>query len=416
MLSHSYDRHVDRVPAEARHASLGKVLPFDVPGSIEIGVDLIATGKAPEDRLCRPVPLVNKPALGAPLRRVTGIDSFNAGASLFGLVGREGAKLGIAPAMMPSPLLAATLLGSTADICEVFNNDNASRLHVLNDALAQNVVAIFPKPCLPTSDHLQMTLGRLAAFGLKFATKTEVPFLNLLPTPFPQELPVGQNGRSVDAKVNANGLTGGCDLWRIYGNDDIEPPAGRSAHKVGAVEADRPVKPVLGMIVKVKRELDAAFHSGQADKSLFNLHAIGSCVVPNGTPFSMRSAHLSALLQQRAGGFNSLRRLHPGRYHQLAWKGRVLGPKIVVRRLVQRHSVPDPVFPSVFRDRVEAVPASRQRLRQDGILFERGFDADGKSALHSSYMERNLSMFKPCSTCVPHFLCPLKSAVSMRGN
>jgi hypothetical protein len=402
MFTLPHDRHVDRVPADARHASFGKVLPFDIARSVKISVNLIATGEASENRLCWPVPLVNKPAFGTPLRRVTGINSNHARASLFGLVGCEGPKLSITPSVVPSPLFAATLLSASADIREVFNDDNASRLHALNDTLAQNVVAIFPKPCLPPSHLLKMAFSGLAAFGLKLATKTEVPFFNLLPSPLPKELPVGQNGGSVDAKINANGFTGGCYLWRVYSNNDIEPPTGRAAHKVGTVKAGRPVKPSLGMAMKVKRKLDATFYGRKANKPLIDLQAVGSHIIPNRTPFGMWSTNFLALLQHRENRLNSLCRFHARRNHQLAWKCRMLCPKIVVRRLVQRDTIPDAVFPTVFRDRVEAVPTSRQRSKQDGILFWRGVDTNGNGALHSSYMVSFLLMFKLCCEKLPH--------------
>lgn len=365
MFDRSHDRHVDRVPADARHASFGKVLPFDIARSVKISVNLIATGEASENRLCWPVPLVNKPAFGAPLRRMTGINGNHAGAKLFGLVSCEGPKLSITPPVMPSPLFAATLLSASADIREVFNDDNTSRLNALNDTRTQNVVAIFPKPCLPPSHLFKMAFSGLAAFGLKLATKTEVPFFNLFPSPFSKELPVGQNGGSINAKINANGLTGGCYLWRVYSNNDIEPPTGRSAHKVGAVEVGCPIEPVLGVIVKVERKLDATFYCGQTDKPLLEFYAVGSRIIPNRTSLGMWSTNFLAFLQQRENRLNSFRRLRPRRNYQLTRKRRVLSSQVVVGCLMQRDTIPDTVFPTVFRDRVEAVPTSRQRSKQD---------------------------------------------------
>jgi hypothetical protein len=143
------------VPAETGYTGIGKVLPFDVPGSIQVRIDLIATRQAEEERLCRSVPPVLEAAPRASLTGMPGIDGFHPGTNFFGLVRREGPKLGIAPAVMPSPLLAAPLLSATADAGQIFEDYNAARLHVLNDAFAQNVIAILPKPCLPTS-HLPL--------------------------------------------------------------------------------------------------------------------------------------------------------------------------------------------------------------------------------------------------------------------
>jgi hypothetical protein len=51
MLAPSHNRHVDRVPAEAGHASFGKVLPHYIPGRVQIGVNLISAFTAAEDGL-----------------------------------------------------------------------------------------------------------------------------------------------------------------------------------------------------------------------------------------------------------------------------------------------------------------------------------------------------------------------------
>src|SRR4051812_19804420 len=101
MFDISHDRHVDKVPADARHASFGKVLRGDVAGSIVVRIGLISAFTAAENRLGRSVPLVNKAAPITPLAGMTRINRDYLTARLFRLVGREGAKLAVAPRMMP---------------------------------------------------------------------------------------------------------------------------------------------------------------------------------------------------------------------------------------------------------------------------------------------------------------------------
>lgn len=415
MLAIPHDRHIDRVPADAGHASFGKVLPDAIPASIKISVNLVSAGQTQKDRLGWPISLMRKATPGTPLTGLPGIDGNDGGTDFLGLVSREGPKLGVTPAMVPPPLLAASLLGPSTDAREVFEDDDAARFHALNDPLAQNVVTVPPKPCLTAAHLLQMALGRLAAFGLKTATKAEVPFFNLLPAALSEELPVGQNGGSVDAEINADDLTGRRNLGSVNGNDDVEPPAGRMMDKISAVETGRPVEPATGVGMDVKRELDPARHGGQADKSVLGFHAVGPGVVPDRSAFSMRNADLAPLLRHYESGLDCFRRFHAGRNHQLTRKLGMICPQVVVRCLMQRHAVPHTVFPSVFRDRVEAVPTARQRLRQDGILLGRGIKPYGNRALHGSYMASFLQIFKFCSAEFPLFLCRMKSAVSMRG-
>ena len=415
MLDQSHDRHVDRVPAETGYTGIGKVLPFDVPGSVEIGVDLIAARQTQKKRLRGSVLPVDETAPGTPLTGLPGIDGFNTGTNLFGLVGREGPKLGIAPAVMPPPLFAATLFGAAADMGQVLDHDHAARLHVLNDAFAQNVVAILPKPCLPPSHLLKMAFGGSAAFGLKLATKPEVPFFNLLPSPLPQELPVGQNGGSVDAEIDTDGLAGGDDLRWIDSQNDIEPPAGRAMDKIGTVEARCPVEPPLRVGVDAEREFDPARHGGQANDAVLGFHAVGAGVVPDAAPLRLRSRNFPTSLLQHDGGLDGFGRLHSGRNHQLARHRRMLRSKIVVRRLVQRDAVLLSVLPTVLSHCVEAISRSGKRLRQDRVLLGESCQTYADRALHHSYIGSFLSMLKLCSAKFPHFLCRLKAAVSMRG-
>jgi hypothetical protein len=214
MLDHSHDRHVDRVPAEARHASFGKVLPFDVPGSIPIRVNLIAAGQAQENRLSRSIPLMHEAASGAPLRRVTRIDANHFAPDFLCLVGREGSKLPVTPGMMPPALFPAPLLCPAADVGEVFEDNNAARFHALDNPFAQNMVAIFPKPCLPAAYLLQMTLCRLAAFGLKLATKPEVPL-------FKAQLALGRYDH-LELRSNG-GIEAGAGCRSVLESDEMEP-------------------------------------------------------------------------------------------------------------------------------------------------------------------------------------------------
>jgi hypothetical protein len=67
MFNHSHSRHVDRVPAKTSHASFGKVLPRYISGRVQVGIQLVPTAAAAENRLCGSVPLVDVTAFGAPL-------------------------------------------------------------------------------------------------------------------------------------------------------------------------------------------------------------------------------------------------------------------------------------------------------------------------------------------------------------
>ena len=415
MLDHPHDRLVDVQPAETGYTGIGMVLPFNVPSSVKICIDLIPAGTTHEERLCRSIPLVHEAASRAPLAGMSRVNGLHAGTNLFGLVCYKGPKLGITPTMVPSPLTTTTLFGAAANVGQIFNDNYAARLRVLNDALAQNVVAILPKPCLSPSHLFKMAFSRLAAFGLKITTKPEVPLFYLLPSPLSEELPVGQNGGSVDAEIDTDGLAGGDDLRWIDSQNDIEPPAGRAMDKIGTVEARCPVEPPLRVGVDAEREFDPARHGGQANDAVLGFHAVGAGVVPDAAPLRLRSRNFPTSLLQHDGGLDGFGRLHSGRNHQLARHRRMLRSKIVVRRLVQRDAVLLSVLPTVLSHCVEAISRSGKRLRQDRVLLGESCQTYADRALHHSYIGSFLSMLKLCSAKFPHFLCRLKAAVSMRG-
>ena len=133
MLSFSHDRQADRLPADARLASFGKVLPCHIPSSVQIGVSLIPTLNTSEYRLSRSIPFVNMTALCAPLASMARINRNHLTTRLFRLVGQECSKLCVAPRVMSAPLFPPTLLSTATNVGEVFNDDHATRLHTPNN-------------------------------------------------------------------------------------------------------------------------------------------------------------------------------------------------------------------------------------------------------------------------------------------
>jgi hypothetical protein len=82
-----HDRHADRVPANVRHADAGKVFPLNVPGTVQVGVDLMAARATPKDGLRQPVTAMHMPPLTATLAGMPGIDGLHDRADSLRLVG-----------------------------------------------------------------------------------------------------------------------------------------------------------------------------------------------------------------------------------------------------------------------------------------------------------------------------------------
>ena len=392
MLDHPHDRLVDVQPAETGYTGIGMVLPFNVPSSVKICIDLIPAGTTHEERLCRSIPLVHEAASRAPLAGMSRVNGLHAGTNLFGLVCYKGPKLGITPTMVPSPLTTTTLFGAAANVGQIFNDNYAARLRVLNDALAQNVVAILPKPCLSPSHLFKMAFSRLAAFGLKITTKPEVPLFYLLPSPLSEELPVGQNGGSVNAEIDSDGFSRSGDFRWINGYHNVEPPARSSLCQVGTVKAYSTIKPPFCLGMDTEWKLYAASYRRQTYDPVLRFHTVGSGVIADATPRRFRSRDFLSLFLDHDCGFYGFSRLHPSRDHQLARQSRVFRPKFVVRRFVKRDAILLTMLPAELSHGVEAVPRSGKRLCQDFVLFRERRQTYAKRALHTSYITRFLHL------------------------
>ena len=395
IITHRDDRHVDRVPAKTGYTGIGEVFPFYVPSSVEISVEFKPTALAQENRLCGSVPPVRISAARASLASMPRIYGLYFRACIFSFVGNKAAKLIKTPRVVAASLPPSALFSAATNVSQVFNDDDAARFHGLNDALAQNVVAIFPKPCLPSSHLLEMAFCRPAAFGLKTATKTEVPFIDLLPLSFAQESSIGQDCWSVDAEVYANSLASKFDLRRLDCQNNVKPPPARSTNKVCAVKPLRSFKQPTHLLVHFERELYPAKNGGKAHNLRINFHPVGSGVISDSSPNSSRDGHFLSIFLACKDRFQRLRSLHSRRDNKLAWKCWMFRPKRVIRSVMKFNAVLRPIFPAIFRHSIEACSRPFNGLCQDKILFRCRLKSEAYRPLHGSYIDRLLRKINP---------------------
>jgi hypothetical protein len=382
-----HDRQVDGLPANIGLADAGKVFPDDIPGAVQVGIDLVSALSAPKDGLRRPIAAMHMPTLAATLAGVSGTDGLHDRADGLGFVGDKASKLGIAPPVMATPLAPTSLLGARADLGQVLDHDHATRSRALDNPLGENVVAIPPKQSLSAAHFLQMPLGRFRAFGLEFALEPEIPRFNLLPFSLPEELGVGCNSRPVDAEIDTNNATGRNEFRRLDLNDQMQPPTGRSAQQVGGSKTGSFVDPPPGLAVRGERQLDPTDHRGKSDDTLIFLDAEAALVIPDHSAFETRRRDFLAFLLQGKGRAKRLCRLHPGRDNKLRGQVGMRLAQVGIRRLMQRDAVLFLALPAKCGNRIEALSRRRQRCRQDRVLLGGQLKSDAHCALHTPFME-----------------------------
>src|SRR6476660_6894163 len=111
--------------------------------------------------------------LGTSLRGMTRVNLDHGDSSLSSFIGQERVELGKRPTVKTAlalhilVLLSASNLACTTDMGQILNHQGRTRESVGNDAFREDMVAIPVKTCLLASQFLEVTLGRLASFGLQ---------------------------------------------------------------------------------------------------------------------------------------------------------------------------------------------------------------------------------------------------------
>ena len=382
------DRRVDGAPAGIGCTNLGKVFPSDVPRGVEIGVHHVSAFAALECRLRLAIPTMRVRTPSTTLTRVPRIDNLNLAAQIFGLVLDKGAKLRETPRVMPPPMLATALLCTGTNLREILQDDNAAGTHALNDPLAQNVIAVAPKPFADMADFFQVPLCRLRAFGLQPANKPEIPLICFFPPSLAEEHRVRGNGGAIDSKVYAHDVSVSGKRGLLNTQNDVEMPTGFVLNQVGAIEARCARDALTPLFVRAERHDDAAFGCRETNDPFRDIDAMRTGVVANAPTHCLRSRHAFSLTLQRKCRAQGLRRLHARGDNELCGKRRIRRTQVVVRRLVQFDAVFDAVVPPMTGNGIEALARSRKRIRQELFLVGIHRKLDANRSLHASYIQR----------------------------
>ena len=334
----------------------------------------------------------------------------------FGFVGQERSQLGEGPGVQPSTLRRTALLDADPNVGQVLHDERGAWRNRLHEPLAENVVAIPPKPCRPTAQTTQSSFRSGGAFSLELTTQPERALFDGPPLRRAVKGVVGGDRRPIEARSmptmapessnkTAGRVTTACSQnlpWRTIRSALSKPV--RLLQQCGCM--------------RVGREPDHLPTTGRGQAGSVSDHPVGASVVADRHHRPSRARHLPTMLLEGQGRRNRLTRSHPCRHHQLRRQCWMFGSQIVVGRFVQFHAVALLVLPPIRSDGVEAFRGQSHRFEQCCSLLNGRLEPESNRPLHAHILhdfDRKERLV--CSKCVraqrgAAFLCQLRQAVS----
>lgn len=135
-----------------------------------------------------------------------GVDACNRNALGLCLVAEKAQELGKRPGVYTSLPLTCAVGDTLADIGQVLQHEGTARRSRLDNPLGEHMIMVTTLPKQFARKVLQVPFSRLGAMLLQLATKTEETPLLLFPSSISQEVTIGGHSRTVQPKINANGL------------------------------------------------------------------------------------------------------------------------------------------------------------------------------------------------------------------
>lgn len=327
----------------------------------------------------------------ASLASVPGVNTNDYTAFRLGFVSQEGAQLSECPAVQPTVLLAATLLGPGADVCQVFNGNGSPWGNGVNDLPTELVVQVAPKPKLFTRETAKMFLRALGAFGLQGTTKPKVSILKFTPAALAEEAIVGSDGRTTKAKVNADDSAIINELYVGQSNHDVQPETALAFDKVGTIKACGSIKRRLKEGGYSDRQDKTTGDSGQADGVVVGEYPVATSIVPDRRKLRVGIRDLATLFLKGKGRLDGLGSSHPGGTNKLSWQSGMLGSQRIIGRFMQFHAVLLAVLPTVITNGIETGRVLSDGFRENSRLCFCWVEKQSYCALHSlsvSYVAR----------------------------
>ena len=346
----------------------------------------------------------------AGLARVAWVDSHNLNPAFLRFVADEAVQLGKAPTVQAAFGLALlafarSQLRGLPNIGEVFQDDGAASMGMLNDAFGEDMIAIPVESLLPLAQLFQVPLCGLCSFGLQLASEAEVAPIHFFPMTASEKLFLGGDSRSVQAQIDADHFFD-FGNWRLrHRDDDMQPERAPLLKQISHTDRSSCVLDAIGRDGKGYTLL--ACDGREADRVCGPIEGRGMRIIANRTGLTLRAVdrledwyrlasllcfgHLFriVLLMFLLPGESTLQgfgRLHPSLNEQVTHQSWTRGFGLIVGAVVQAYAVLFLPLPAIGADGIEGRGELLKCLLEGWGLFWCGMQLYSYGSVHTTHI------------------------------
>lgn len=270
----------------------------------------IAARMTLEQSSCTPIVAGLIAAARTGLRGMSRIDRNHRTPACFCLVRQELTKLCIRPTVHPAALFASPLLGTLANMRQVFNGNRAALRRGLHDLFTQDVITIPSKPCLLVFDPAQVPFRVLAAVLLQRTAQVEIAPFNRFPVALTKKLPIGRNGGLRQSKINADHRIVRLHIGGWHGHNDMQSPVAVPQNQISAIDLAPDVLPRI--VGHNERDALPPGNRGKVDHLCLPIHLVRMHVIAGRTaPRTWLRYHPIKVFGKLQGTRNRFGGFHP---------------------------------------------------------------------------------------------------------
>lgn len=348
---------------------------------MEVGIKLEPTLTAEELGLRTTVASVGKPAYGASLARVPGVNGDHLAAERLGLVFQEALELGEAPRVKPAFGFAAPGFDTASNVGEVLNHDSRAGFNAFEDRGRENVVAIPSETLFASSEASKVPFGALRTVGLQGTFEAEGTLDDFLHVSVAMKAVVRGHGRPGNSEVNPDSLAvaGERNLGQLHNNVEIETAL--TEQKVS--RSRRTAHHILGIVGEIKRNLYSALRGRQVHDSPLPIQSEGMQVVSRWAKQGLWASRSQPLLLSGDSGLHRFGSLLSGLNVKVGNKTRQGSFTITVSQEMKGVGIAVVLFPSRAADAIERLGELLHRFMQNFRLFLRRLEGYANRSIHS---------------------------------
>ena len=327
---------------------------------------------------------------GALLRGMPRVNHSHHTTPFFGLIRDKRAHLCKRPTMHTARGFRLTFdRRALANIRQVLKNNRCARLTGLDNLLAQDMIAVFTKPCLLASEVSQVALGRRRTFPLQLAFQLEALAFDVLPATLAQKGRSTCNSGTRQAQVYTDDGLRGQYQRRWQGHNDVQVPVSTFVDQISSIDGESCV--LLGIDWHTKAQCLTPCCCRKPDSTRRPMHAVRIRVIARRACGTARLRDSTRyIFTQRKGATQRLSSFDPCLINQITDQRRMGRLHRIVGKVMQLGSVTDILVPSNINSMIKSRRKHITRVGEYRCLGICRFKYCSYSSLHMGIIPYNI--------------------------